>query len=231
MNNFQSDNGEGSSSVLGKRKADKRGPSNTESKRKKAKNKNEPEKRAARIIKTCNKENKKRIERALTEFLHLVGFKEINPTHQEYSVLGPTGHVYTAVISSTVSCSCPDFSLGFHCKHLFFVFLKVLKINSNCYLTYQKALITPELRFIFKKSSKIVLPTEKEIEKLMAIASIKRKPIDGNCSVCMEPLNNGQKLIWCQSGCGNNIHQDCFSEWTTQKVTCVYCRTEWKNRM
>ncbi|RHZ76687.1 hypothetical protein Glove_194g162 [Diversispora epigaea] len=117
---------------------------------------------------------------------------EINPTHQEYSVLGPTGHVYTAVISTTVSCSCPDFSLGFHCKHL---------------------------------------PNEKEIEKLKAIASIKRKPIDGNCSVCMEPLNNGQKLIWCQSGCGNNVHQDCFTEWTTQKVTCVYCRTEWKDRM
>ncbi|RHZ89095.1 hypothetical protein Glove_19g231 [Diversispora epigaea] len=226
MNNFESDNGEGSSSVLGKRKSNKRVLSNNESKRKKAK-KNEPEKRAARLIKTCNKENKKRIERSLTEFLHLVDFKEINPTHQEYSVLGPTGHVYTAVISTTVSCSCPDFSLGFHCKHLV-----ILKMNSNCYIIYQKALLTRELRLIFKKSSKIVLqPNEKEIEKLKAIASIKRKPIDGNCSVCMEPLNNGQKLIWCQSGCGNNVHQDCFTEWTTQKVTCVYCRTEWKDRM
>ncbi|RHZ59088.1 hypothetical protein Glove_365g166 [Diversispora epigaea] len=193
INNFERDNGEGSSSVLGKGKIDNgENLSNTKGKKKKAKNRNKPEKRAARFINTCNKMNKLRIERAMTQFLYLVDYKEINPTHHEFSVLGPTGH--------------------------FFVFLKVLKINPNSYFIYQKALIMKELRFIFNKSPKIVLPNEKEIEKLKEIASIKRRPIDGNCSVCMEPLNNNKKLIWCQSGCGNNIHQDCFAEWTNQKV-------------
>ncbi|RHZ68089.1 hypothetical protein Glove_297g12 [Diversispora epigaea] len=102
--------------------------------------------------------NKLRIERAMTQFLYLVDYEEINPTHREFSVLGPTGH--------------------------FFVFLKVLKINPNSYFIYQKALITKELRFIFNKSPKITLPNEKEIEMLKEIASIKRRPIDGNCSVC-----------------------------------------------
>ncbi|RHZ85856.1 hypothetical protein Glove_59g75 [Diversispora epigaea] len=63
-----------------------------------------------------------------------------------------------------------------------------------------KALITKELRLIFKNSPKIILPSEKQIKKLKAIASIKRRPIEGNCPVCLEPLNNNEPLIWCQMG-------------------------------
>ncbi|RHZ50706.1 hypothetical protein Glove_493g57 [Diversispora epigaea] len=160
----------------------------------------------------------KRIKRATSEFLHLINYEVINPRLRKYSVLGPTGYVYTIVISKNVSCSCLDFQQGFHCKHIFFVLLNVLKMNPKNKLIYQKELLTKELKSIFDNSPSITLPNQMEVEKLKAIASIKRRPIDGDCSICREPLNNNENLIWCQSGCGNNIHHDCFIEWKKRKV-------------
>ncbi|RHZ59055.1 hypothetical protein Glove_365g267 [Diversispora epigaea] len=160
---------------------------------------------------------------------------KINPTKWEYTVLGPTGLVYTTTIVKTVSCSCPDFLNGFHCKHILFVLLQVLKVDRNSDLVYQKALVKRELNMIFNNSPQITLPTEEDIEILKAIASRnqqKRRPIDGNCQICFETLHNHQILIWCENGCGNNIHMNCFNQWADtlpveQKVTCVLCRTEW----
>ncbi|RHZ88935.1 hypothetical protein Glove_19g146 [Diversispora epigaea] len=114
----------------------------------------------------------------------------------------------------------------------FFVFLKVLKKDLNSKLIYQKELLINELKIVFENSPQISLqPNEMEIKKLKEIASIKRRPIDGNCSVCQEPMNNNENLIWCQRGCGNNIRYDYFVDWKEQKGTCVYCRTEWKDKM
>lgn len=40
------------------------------------------------------------------------------------------------------------------------------------------------------------------------------------------------ELVWCKSGCGNNMHKDCFEQWAksqgVQTVKCVYCRTPWQ---
>ncbi|RHZ87919.1 hypothetical protein Glove_29g47 [Diversispora epigaea] len=171
-------------------------------------------------------------KKAMNEFIHLINYEIINPRHRKYSVLGPTGLIYNIIVSKTVTCFCPDFRLGFQCKHIFFVFLKVLEVDSNSKLIYQKELLINELKIIFDNSPRILLqPNEMEIKKLKEIASIKRRPIDGNCPVCREPMNNNENLIWCQRGCGNNMHHDCFVEWKKQKGTCVYCRTEWKDKM
>ncbi|RHZ72125.1 hypothetical protein Glove_246g3 [Diversispora epigaea] len=102
----------------------------------------------------------------------------------------------------------------------FFVFLKVLKMDLNSKLIYQKELQINELKIVFENSPQISL-----VQKFFNI------PIDGNCPVCREPMNNNENLIWCQRGCGNNIHYDCFVDWKEQKGTCVYCRTEWKDKM
>ncbi|CAG8742719.1 4636_t:CDS:2, partial [Acaulospora morrowiae] len=63
----------------------------------------------------------------------------------------------------------------------------------------------------------------------------KRRPIEGDCPICYEPLDEKQryKIVWCKSGCGNNIHKECFVKWGKskgyyRKITCVYCRVEWK---
>ncbi|RHZ50711.1 hypothetical protein Glove_493g50 [Diversispora epigaea] len=201
---------DGSPTGKRKRKAAKNGSGSKAAKRK------VNETRAARYKNVCSNDTKLRMERALNQPIHLIDFKEIDATKHEYSILGPTGCIYTTTISHVVSCSCPDFQDGHHCKHILFVFLKVLKVNQNCPLIYQKALITKELNLILKKSSKITLPSKERVEQLKTIAlknQQKRKPKDGDCQICFETLGNQKKLIWCENGCGNNVHLDCFNKW------------------
>ncbi|RHZ59183.1 hypothetical protein Glove_365g213 [Diversispora epigaea] len=192
--------------------------------------------REARHVKVCNDDTKARIGRAMSQPMYLIDHKEIDPTKREYTVLGPTGLVYTTVISKTLTCSCPDFASGFHCKHLLFVLLRILKVDRNSDLIFQKALVGFELKSIFNNSPNIVLqPNEMEVRQLKLLASRNqrnRKSIEGNCQVCFDALGNQKILIWCEE-CGNNIHQECFTEWETslpadQNVTCVYCRAEWE---
>ncbi|RHZ80783.1 hypothetical protein Glove_132g153 [Diversispora epigaea] len=183
--------------------------------RRKGKADERKETRLATYKHVCNKYTRLRMERAMTEYMYLIDCKEINLTKREYMILGPAGSVYTIIISNILSCSCPDFRKGFQCKHILFVFLKALKVDSNSKLIYQKALLTDELKSIFNRSPRIIL----------------RKPIDGKCPICLELMNKKEKLVWCQSRCGNNIHEKCFNLWKQRKpeVTCVYCQTEWKD--
>ncbi|CAG8529894.1 11161_t:CDS:2 [Diversispora eburnea] len=188
MNNFKylSSNGEGSSTNLGKRKAAEIDDgSSTGGKRKETRKEK------------FRQKTKERIKRAITERMYLVGHKEINFTQREYTILGPTGCVHTTAITNILSCSCPDFQ-------------KVLKVDHNSKLIYQKALLTNELRSIFDKAPRIHLPSKKFINQLEeTIVSIKRRrKIGDDC-----PIWYGEDLVWCQSGCGNNIHRNCFNQW------------------
>jgi hypothetical protein len=51
------------------------------------------------------------------------------------------------------------------------------------------------------------------------------------CSpICYEELKQGEQIVYCTTSCGNNVHRECFNQWSAQKkrtneeVTCVYCR-------
>ncbi|CAG8622749.1 3921_t:CDS:2, partial [Diversispora eburnea] len=86
-------NGEGSSNVK----------ENGDSLSKKSKQRQKTKSpREAKFKQICNKDTKKRIERALTQRMYLVNCKEINPTRREYTILGPTGCAYTTVITNTL---------------------------------------------------------------------------------------------------------------------------------
>ncbi|RHZ55853.1 hypothetical protein Glove_410g110 [Diversispora epigaea] len=211
--------GSGEVSTLGKRKAvaveNEDGSSTANRKRKAAKKRKRNEKRAARHIIDCSNFTKRRIERAMNEPMYMIGYEEINQTHRKYSVLGPTGEVYTTDIKKILSCTCPDFQKGFHCKHILFILLRILNADPNSDLIYQKALKEKELKLIFNNSPNITIPSDGIVEQLKAIASKdqrNRRLIDGNCTCCFEPLGNQKVLIWCKS-CGNNLHLDCFTEW------------------
>ncbi|RHZ71647.1 hypothetical protein Glove_256g23 [Diversispora epigaea] len=177
--------------------------------RRKGKADEREETRLAPYKHVCNKYTRLRMERAMTEYIYLIDCKEINSTKREYMILGPAGSL--------------------------FVFLKALKVDSNSKLIYQKALLTNELKSIFNRSPRIILPSKSFVEQLkdqiQLIKKNKRKPIDGKCPICLELMNKKEKLVWCQSRCGNNIHEECFNLWKQRKpeVTCVYCQTEWKD--
>ncbi|KAJ9294496.1 hypothetical protein DTO271G3_6764 [Paecilomyces variotii] len=76
--------------------------------------------------------------------------------------------------------------------------------------------------------------------------TVTRKPIEGDCSICTNPLihedhstetspgteNEGQ-LSWCRAQCGNNYHKECIGQWLStcrdmfRTPTCPYCRARW----
>jgi hypothetical protein len=60
----------------------------------------------------------------------------------------------------------------------------------------------------------------------------KRKPIDGDCPICVFEMSADEDLVWCKAACGQNFHAECFAQWKRsrvgQRVTCVYCRTPWQ---
>ncbi|KAI3967624.1 hypothetical protein MKW92_003499 [Papaver armeniacum] len=65
-----------------------------------------------------------RIERALNQCLHL-----LHRSEGDFFVLGETGNVYTVTLSRIPSCNCPDWNAP--CKHMLFVFLRVLRVSQG----------------------------------------------------------------------------------------------------
>ncbi|TFK60764.1 hypothetical protein BDN72DRAFT_890276 [Pluteus cervinus] len=109
-----------------------------------------PEKRAARFKPHCPQNILERVDRVMTQRFFMIDRTRIGGAlEEEFKVLGSTGNVYTVVIAQTPSCSCPDATKGNHCKHILFVFLKVLQVSQSSNVWYQKALLTSELSSIF----------------------------------------------------------------------------------
>ena len=63
----------------------------------------------------------------------------------------------------------------------------------------------------------------------------RRLAIDDECPICHGDflLRDQDRLVWCKSGCGRTVHQDCFETWKKaceegdRVVTCGVCRTPW----
>ena len=59
----------------------------------------------------------------------------------------PPSAVYTVTLAQQPGCTCPDFQRrGEPCKHMLFVMLRVLKLDSSNPLAWQKALLKQEVR-------------------------------------------------------------------------------------
>jgi len=155
------------------------------------------------------------------------------PIHR-FKIAGTTGNVYTVIISHIPTCSCPntafkrDDSDQALCKHTLYILHYVLKAPER--LCYQNAFLTSELKEITENAPALSAaveetPTNDE-------GSNNRKPIEDDCPICCIPFDpEGDKITWCQTACGNNIHDECFKLWTMTKaegnVTCPFCRTLW----
>ena len=86
------------------------------------------EKRAARWRSKANAKTRDRIARAQSQRLFLVAEHSADEHSRHYAVMGSTGNIYDIDIGRLPSCSCPDFRKGNLCKHVLFVYLKVLKV-------------------------------------------------------------------------------------------------------
>ncbi|THH17412.1 hypothetical protein EW146_g3413 [Bondarzewia mesenterica] len=206
------------------------------------------EKRGAIFKKKCPKNILERVERVMTQRFFMVDRKrEGNALREEFSVLGSTGNVYTVIIDKKPSCSCPDHLKGNHCKHILFIFLKVLQVTQSSGYWYQKALLTSELETIFAQAplapNALAHPrirdayaraTGKATPSSSADAGRKKKRIPGpddDCPICYDGMHgvNEKQLTFCDE-CGNAVHNECFQQWAKTSganVTCVWCRAKW----
>lgn len=97
-------------------------------------------------------------------------------------------------------------------------------------MAYQLAFLSSELDTIFALAPSTPQTSAEGVSTDSSPDS--RKPIEGDCPVCvMEFSAETEEIVWCKAACGNNIHKQCFEQWAASKpgqVKCVYCRTPWK---
>ncbi|KAJ8594642.1 hypothetical protein M405DRAFT_470179 [Rhizopogon salebrosus TDB-379] len=210
-------------------------PPSAKKQRKKRKDPNEPpsEKRGAMFKKKCPQNILDRVDRVMSQRFFMVERKRSgDELREEFSVLGSTGNVYTVTIDKTPSCNCPDASKGNHCKHILFIFLKVLQVSQSSGLWYQKALLTSELQELFAHAppapNSVV---NQRVQDAYARATGRVPGPEDDCPICYEGMHgaNENTLIWCET-CGNAVHKECFTQWTKScghHITCVFCRSTW----
>ncbi|GLA06084.1 hypothetical protein AnigIFM60653_006607 [Aspergillus niger] len=69
---------------------------------------------------------------------------------------------------------------------------------------------------------------------------ITRQPIEGDCCICICPLDeedsthhDDNSLVWCQKQCGSNFHRECMDRWlassldANRQTSCPMCRGKW----
>jgi len=214
---------------------------------KKRRRKDEPpvEKRQARFKPSCPANIRERMERVLTQRFFLIERERSGEELREvFKVLGSTGNIYTVLIDKLPSCDCPDASKGNHCKHILFVYLKVLNLPLISTHWYQKALLTEELAEIFRSAptNPTVLASKRVRDAFSKAEGKSTDPApevnnrripgaDDDCPICYESMGGSvdvKKLTFCEQ-CGNALHTECFQQWarTRTPLTCVWCRANW----
>ncbi|KAG8950554.1 hypothetical protein FRC04_007373 [Tulasnella sp. 424] len=209
-----------------------------------------PEKRQARIRNSCPQNIMDRVDRVMSQRFFMIDRQRNDDDLREvFKVLGSTGNVYTVVIDKVPSCDCPDAGKGNHCKHILFVFFKVLNVSVDTKYWYQKALISSELQEVFDNAppnpAHVASQQVKEAYGDITGTSSSQGPSkstqppegrrifeeDDKCAVCCETLKDvpDSDLVWCGI-CKNALNKECYSNYRRSKigkpVTCPWCRNE-----
>jgi hypothetical protein len=120
--------------------------------------------RTVRFSAAPNNGTRERISRAMPGSGHrlfLIDRQQQRPIGAEggaaetFTVLGATGNVYTVSVSRHPTCSCPDAAKGNVCKHYLFVMLRVLRLDRDNPLVWQKALLTDEVNSVLGGEARV----------------------------------------------------------------------------
>ncbi|KAF2742431.1 hypothetical protein M011DRAFT_481722 [Sporormia fimetaria CBS 119925] len=166
-------------------------------------------------------------ERALTQRLTIQDRERCGTDQlpeEKVLIAGSTGNLYTVQVKQVPSCDCPHAKKGNQCKHIIYVMLRVLKAPEH--IAYQLALTSSELREVFKNAPPIPKADSEDDTN-----DGHRKPIEGDCPICYcEFEDTKDTIVYCKTGCGNNVHKSCMQQWAQVqkgKTTCPYCRSRW----
>jgi len=160
---------------------------------------------------------------------------------------GPTGFIlkddsankFKVQIGSLLSCSCGGGSKKKkHCVHLLFALMKIFRLEVSNPLIWQLSYVDREVDTIIQNRydvrpravPKIRKKKAEPEEKFVARLTLED---EGPCSICFEDMSGEERLTYCRTGCGHNIHAYCMKMWATQKevqrvaITCPLCRQDW----
>ncbi|OVA08551.1 zinc finger protein [Macleaya cordata] len=175
-----------------------------------------------------------RIVRALRHRLRLLYRSNAN-----FFILGATGNVYTVTLTTTPSCNCPDRTIP--CKHILFVFLRVLGISIDDPCLRRRTLRSCQLtRLLNTPMSPQTLAGERARERfhhLFSQSAVGPPPRielgDGaTCPICLDEMDNENKIVECGT-CRNALHKQCLITWKRSRgrsANCVICRARWRER-
>ncbi|WWD10062.1 hypothetical protein V865_008195 [Kwoniella europaea PYCC6329] len=112
--------------------------------------------RMARLREKCPKNIVDRYKRAISQRMFMLERERVgdgNHQYEQFKVLGSTGNVYTVNIGTIPRCDCPDNLKGNKpCKHIIFVFIKVLKVPDDSSIWFQMSLTPEEVEQVFNTS-------------------------------------------------------------------------------
>ncbi|KAI3943897.1 hypothetical protein MKW92_023819, partial [Papaver armeniacum] len=159
-----------------------------------------------------------------------------------FFVLGETGNVYTVVLYGTPSCNCPDFHTP--CKHMVFVFLRVLGISPHDCCLQSKTLTQCQVGRIGNMRHSVqsfagacARNRFRYLRRTMSIGSRLGPPqkiqleIGEKCPYCEGDLNEVDiynPVVECEA-CGEVGHKSCL---VTSKLrqggdSCNSCQAHW----
>jgi len=191
---------------------------------------------------------KDRKKRAKNQKLFLVDIKNTESIcEKHFSVMGTTGNIYNIKVNvDNQNCNCPDYiRRRLPCKHVYFVFIKVLKASKNYENYLDESLLMELFDNLDKLTNRLYASEELRVAYICQIKQdsktnqnnnfgTKVQKKDDNCPVCMDDLENGEAVDFCKFGCGKSIHSECFIMWCKKNPSgerrCVYCRTEWEKK-
>ncbi|KAF5205922.1 Swim zinc finger family protein [Thalictrum thalictroides] len=176
-----------------------------------------------------------RVVRALCHHLRL-----LHRSNSTFYVLGATGNVYTVTLSITPTCTCPDRTIP--CKHILFVFLRVLGIGLDDPCLRRRTLRPCQLaRLLGNPTSNESLAGARVRERFHQISpQLLLGPPDysadledgATCPICLEVMIKEDKVVSCRS-CRNPLHEECLLTWKRAKgrrsANCVMCRARWRD--
>ncbi|PWZ00764.1 hypothetical protein BCV70DRAFT_200025 [Testicularia cyperi] len=197
----------------------------------------------------------RRLARVFLDRMYLVHRQKstIMPNQEEFQVFGSRGNIYRVTVDYECKCTCIDFVKNKSpCKHMLFVYYKVLRLPSSSPAYMFTTLGTAQLVQIFAEAladpvaeavaSKGVRKAweeaigyqggEEASTSATTIETAKRPgkrilPEAGDlCGVCFEDLPKGseENLEFCLESCGRPIHTDCLQMWFQNRSTDAYGR-------
>ncbi|KAI3422791.1 SWIM-type domain-containing protein [Psidium guajava] len=183
-----------------------------------------------------------RIVRAVSHHLLL-----LHRSESAFFVLGATGNVYTVSLSPSPACTCPDRATP--CKHILFVFIRVLGVPLDDSCLQRRTLRPCQLqRLLATPSSPDAMagPGLRERFHRDFFRARARARSDGAgppegvrvedgaaCPICLDELKEGggERLVACGT-CRNPVHEECLLRWKRSRgrrpAICVICRGRWR---